>query len=292
MGNIFNIILVYPITNVLVAIYQGLLYVHIPYALGFAIMLLTVLIRIILLPLTASQLRASKKMQELTPHISKLKEKHKNDAKTLQAEQMKLYKEHGVNPAAGCIPAVIQLPIIFALYAVLRQIVNVNPKTGIATINKILYIPSLHLHGMWDQHFFGLPLGQSPSKLLHSYGILIFLIPIVTAGLQLLQSRMMFAVQPKPAPTLPEKNKKGKELDKIASDKAAAPKQDDFAQVFQTQSLFMLPIIIGYSSFAFPAGISLYWNTFTIFGIIQQYMLQGWGGLQPWIDKVTGKIYG
>jgi len=173
---------------------------------------------------------------------------------------------------------------------VLRQIVNANAKTGITTINKILYFPSLRLHGMWDQHFFGLPLGQSPSKLIQTFGILIILIPIVTAGLQLIQSKMMFGSQntknhesnsAKASSDKLELAKNTKKEKQSLSKQTGKPadKQDDFAQVFQTQSLFMLPIIIAYSSFVFPAGISLYWNTFTIFGIIQQYKISGWGGL-------------
>ena len=92
MGNIFNLLLIQPMINILVGIYDGLTYLHIPSALGFSIILLTVVIRFILYPLTTSQLKASKKMQELTPHINKLKDKHKNDAQRLQSETMALYK--------------------------------------------------------------------------------------------------------------------------------------------------------------------------------------------------------
>src|SRR5882762_10091760 len=110
---LFNTLLVTPIENILVALYQLLHVLHIPYALGFAIIGLTIIVRFILYPLTHSQLKTSKKMQAITPHINKLKEKHKGDAKTLQAETMKLYKEHGVNPLAGCLPIIIQLPLIW-----------------------------------------------------------------------------------------------------------------------------------------------------------------------------------
>jgi len=120
---LFNIILVNPLLNVLVAIYQGLTLLHVPGALGFSIILLTILIRLLLYPITGSQLKASKKMQDLHPHLSKLKAKHKGDAKTLQQETMKLYKEHGVNPAAGCLPLLVQLPIFWGLYTVLQQVV-------------------------------------------------------------------------------------------------------------------------------------------------------------------------
>lgn len=283
--NIFNLILIQPITNVLVAIYQGLLYLHVPSPLGFSIIGLTVVIRFILLPLTKSQLQASKKMQAVQPHVSNLKEKHKGDAKMLQAETMKLYKEHGINPIAGCLPALVQLPIIFALYNVLRQIVNPNQKAVLLSINKMLYTPSLHLHHVWDAHFFGLPLGQTPSKLLASYGFLILLIPVATALFQMIQAKMMFPPQKK------------KEPEKALAKTTEIPEkktntQEDFAAAMQTQSIFIIPLVIGYSSFTFPLGLSLYWNTFTIFGIIQQYQINGWGGMQSWITIMKSKLQG
>src|SRR5258706_5972255 len=164
--NFFNTIFIWPILNILVAIYQGVLALHIPYALGFAIIILTILIRLILYPLTASQLKTSQKMQQITPHVNKLKEKHKNDAKTLQAETMKLYKEHGVNPAAGCLPLLIQFPIIISLYQVLSHVVGTKPAVLVSEINKVLYFPFFKLHAPMDQNFFGLPLGKNPQTLL------------------------------------------------------------------------------------------------------------------------------
>lgn len=284
--NIFNLILVQPITNILVAIYQALLSLHVPSPLGFSILTLTITIRFLLLPLMKSQLQASKKMQAVQPHVSLLKEKHKGDAKMLQSETMKLYKEHGVNPVAGCLPALIQLPIIFALYNVLRQVVNPDQKAVLIAINKMLYTPSLHLHHVWDAHFFGLPLGQAPSKLLPSYGWLILLVPLVTAFLQMIQAKMMFPQQKKKESdtALAVINQKSTD---IPAKKTTT--QEDFAAAMQTQSIFIIPLVIGYSSFTFPLGLSLYWNTFTIFGIIQQYSINGLGGLQVWVDKLRHK---
>ena len=83
---------------------------------------------------------------------------------------------------------------------------------------------------------------------------------------------------------LPEK-KKGEK--KASSAKASEDKKQDgaseFAQAFQTQSLYIFPLMLGYLSYSFPIGLSLYWNTFTLFGILQQYQISGWGALGPWI---------
>jgi YidC/Oxa1 family membrane protein insertase len=246
-----------------VGIYHVVVGAHIPYALGFSIIFLTIIIRLVLYPLTASQLRATQKMQKVTPHINKLKEKHKNDAKMLQQETMRLYKEHGINPAAGCLPMLIQFPIIIALYTVLQQVVRANSGMLVTQINKIVYFPFLKITKPWDENFFGLHLGKSPENLMNTFGFLILLVPLITIIFQLIQSKMMF-------PVVSKKENDGK-------------KEDDFASAMQTQSLYVLPLIIGFTSFKFPMGLSLYWNTFTIFGIIQQYRIQGWGGLIEWL---------
>lgn len=267
--NIFNTVLVWPLLNVLVASYQVLFYLHVPYALGFSIIVLTAVIRLILYPFMASQLKVSHKMQKLAPHISKLKEKHKNDAKRLQVETMALYKEHGVNPVAGCLPALVQLPIIWGLYTVLQHVVDpkVSPVQISEQVNKIVYLSSLKLTTPWDPYFFGIPLGKSPSDLLSTLAVIAILVPFITAALQFIQSKMMIskAVEEKAIV------KKGQTEEK---------KTEDFASAFQTQSLYIFPVMIGFFSYTLPVGLSLYWNTFTLFGILQQYRIQGgWGGL-------------
>ncbi|MEK7160224.1 MAG: YidC/Oxa1 family membrane protein insertase, partial [Patescibacteria group bacterium] len=76
---------------------------------------------------------------------------------------------------------------------------------------------------------------------------------------------------------------------KLSTEKKGEKKPDDFATAFQTQSLYIFPIMIGFFSYTFPIGLSLYWNTFTIFGIMQQYKISGLGGLKEWKDKLNGK---
>ncbi|HEX8932219.1 MAG TPA: YidC/Oxa1 family membrane protein insertase [Patescibacteria group bacterium] len=263
---IFDVLLVKPIINLLVIFYHGLTYVHIPYALGFSIILLTVFIRLLMYPLTAKQLQVSKKMQELAPHMAKIKEKHKGDAKRQQEATMALYQEHKINPAAGCLPMLIQIVVlIFGLYPTLMKIVNLKAKEIVTFVNHAVYVPNLQIHQAWDTSFFGLTLGHTPGQLWTTVGPLILLVPIATGFFQFLQSKMMAPVTPNVALT-------------VKSDK-----QDDFATTFQKQSLYLLPVMIGFFSWNFSIGLSLYWNTFTIFGIIQQYQVSGLGGLSEWI---------
>lgn len=266
MGNIFEILFINPITNVLVASYKLLSLMGIPFALGFSIIVLTVIIKIVLWPFVSAQIKSASKMQKLTPHMSVLKEKHKGDKKKQQEELMKLYKDHGINPAAGCLPLIIQLPVIWSLYNVLDTIVKVQSVGAIDKINKILYFDFLKLPSVWDTSFFGFALAASPSKLLSSAPYLL-LIPVLTGVLQFVLSKMMMSE----STLLPVKTDK---------------KEDDFQTTFQKQSLFLFPAMIGFFSFSLPIGLSLYWNTFTIFGILQQYLLIGPGAARPWFEKI------
>ncbi len=257
----FDIILIHPIVNLLVVIYHLFIFLHIPSALGFSIIALTCVIRGVLVPFTNASLRSSKQMQELTPHLTKVKERHKGDSQRIQQETMRLYKEHGVNPFMGCLPMLLQIPIAWSLYSVLQKVAGLAPKEIVSYINGIVYHPSLALTHAWDTMFLGIPLGKSPHALWGTFGIFVLLLPLITAALQFIQSKMML---PKPTGEKIAKKKDG---------------QDDFAQAFQTQSLYLIPVMIGYASFNFPLALSLYWNTFTIFGILQQYLLHGAGGL-------------
>ncbi len=266
---IFNTLLIQPIINILVIFYHLLTWAHIPYALGFSIVLLTVFIRLLLYPLTTKQLQMSKKMQELVPHMNKIKEKHKGDMKKQQEATMALYREHNVNPAAGCLPGLVQIVILlFGLYPALREIVSLNAHTIVSTVNGLVYFPGLKLTAPWSTDFFGLFIGKTPAQLFTIIGPIILLIPVFTGVLQFIQSKMMAPATATGAITVKNESK-----------------PDDFATTFQKQSLYLLPVMIGFFSWNFSIGLSLYWNTFTIFGIIQQYLVAGPGGLADWTKK-------
>ena len=271
---IFNTLLVHPLINALVAIYQALYYLHVPGALGLSIILLTVLIRFIMYPLTVAQIKTSQEMMKIQPLINKLKEKYKKDPKRLQQEQMALFKEHGVNPAAGCLPSLIQIVIlVFGFYPAILKIFALKPKETVSAINHIVYFDPIRLTHIWDTNFFGIPLGAMPADLMKSMAIVAILIPVITAVLTFIQTKMMMPEAP---------------IEKAVKPKSGTP---DFSQAIQKQMLYMSPLLIGFVSFRFAIGLSLYWNTFTIFGIIQQYKVQGLGGLASWAKylNIQGK---
>ena len=98
---------------------------------ALSIVILVVLMRLILVPLFIKQMHATRKMTALAPQVAELKKKYKGDKQKLNEETMKLYKENGANPLAGCLPVVAQLPVFFALFGVLRAIAEDQPKYGL-----------------------------------------------------------------------------------------------------------------------------------------------------------------
>lgn len=273
--DLFNLIFFGPVINLLVLIFQGLQTIHIPGALGFSIIILTVLIRVLVWPFMTSQIKATKKMAELKPHLQELKKQHKDDKKALAAAQMALYKEHGVNPAGGCLPALIQIPVFIALY---QAIINILPGAGgnIDKINSLLYFPQFKLSSALDPNFFGLNLGVKPADF-GKYGVLLLLVPLVTAALTFIQSKMTL---PKPVKHYPSDSpKEGKEKEGLEESMGAV----------QSQMVYLMPIMIGYFAFSFPIGLAVYWNVYTILGIWQQHRVAGWGGLESLVAKVKSQ---
>lgn len=274
IGDIFNLLFFGPTINLLVLILRGLEFLHIPGALGFSIILLTIIIRLIIWPFMGTQLRSAKKMADLKPHLDVLKQNHGKDKQALAAAQMALYKEHGVNPAGGCLPALIQIPVIWALYQTIFAFFS--GQAGLDQINSTLYFPNLHLLSVPNLNFLGLDLAVKPSDFAH-YGWFLLLIPLLTALLQFLQSKMMIPKAVKEYPSDSPKEKKEKEG------------KEDMATSMQSQMMYMMPVMIGYFAFTFPLGVALYWNTLTIMSIFQQYFISGWGGLEDWVQKLSSR---
>lgn len=260
MGQLFNNLFITPILNVLVVFYSGLYALHIPGALGFAIILLTVGIRFILHPFFKQQIHTARKMSEIKPQLDKLQAQYKKDPKRLQAEQLKLYKEHDLNPATGCLFLIIQIPVFIGLYSTLNMFLrNGIGEKVTSEINHVLYSPALKINHVIDPIFFGYNLALTPQKA----GVwFYYLIPVVTALLQYWQAKVTTQ------PTAPTKAivKNGKESP------PAGGKSDmggDFQKAMNTQMKYIFPFMIGYFAFTLPVGLSLYWNIFSLFSILQ-----------------------
>lgn len=257
--NFFTTVFVFPILNLLVFFYKIFLFIRIPGAFGLAIIALTVVIRLLLHPFFKQQLETSKKMQDLKPHLDRVSAKHKNDKKRLQEEHMKLYQQAGINPAAGCLFMIVQIPVFIALYNTLSLfLLNGNGVKIISQINKVLYHPILKIQAI-DPWFFGFNLALTPAKSGHWY---YYALPVITALLQYFQTTAMTPASP---PTI--EVKEAKKNTSGVNDK----KEDtgDFQKAMNTQMKFIFPLMIGWFSYTLPVGLSLYWNIFSIFSIMQ-----------------------
>lgn len=271
---IFNELFFKPIFNLLVVILRGLEFVGVPGALGLAIIILTIIIRMLIWPFMATQLKSARKMADLKPHLDVLKKKHKDNKQDLASAQMALYKEHGVNPAGGCLPALIQFPIIIALYQSISVLFDFSK--GMDYVNSWIYSPSWFFDKFPDPGFLGLNLASKPSDYATA-GMVVLSVPIITALLQFMQSKMMLPpATVKEYPTDSKKEKKEKE------------EAQDTMSAVQSQMTYLMPIMIGYFSWTFPIGLAVYWNAFTILGMVQQYRISGWGGMEGWVKKVRG----
>lgn len=271
--NLFDTVLINPILNLLIVFYGLLNTAKIPGSLGFAIIILTLIIRFALWPLTTQQLKSSKKMAELKPHLEKIKVTHGHDKVRHQQEISRLYKEHGVNPLSGCLPLVLQIPVFIALYQVLLKFVNLTNSELLAGINDRIYFAALKLQNVPDTNFFGLSLSSKPNEWAN-IGPFILLIPVLTGVFQFVQSKMLVSADTK-KPERPLKNKKEDNKEGL---------EDSMAQM-QSQMALIMPAMIAFFSYGFPVGLSLYWNTFTIVGIVQQYKIMGAGSLNKYLPE-------
>ncbi len=251
---IFNPIFFYPITNLLLIFYKLFLLLRVPGAFGFSIIALTVLVRMLLHPFFKQQLETAKKMQDLKPHLDKLSAKHKKEPQKLQQEQMKLYQEAGINPASGCLFMVLQLPIFIALYQALYEpFKHGSLAVAVQQLNKIAY--SFTKISVIDPWFFGLNLSIAPAKAGHW---IYFAVPVITAILQYYQVKLSTPqMQPQAQPEQKDGNEK--------KDDSGG----DFQKAMNTQMKFIFPLMIGWFSYTLPVGLSLYWNIFSIFSIVQ-----------------------
>lgn len=263
--NFFNQFLVIPTMNILAVFYFIFNSLHLPGAFGLAIIALVVLVRLVLHPIFVRQIAMQKKMQVLKPHLERIQTQHKKDPKRLQEEQMKLYKEHGFNPATGCLPMLIQFPIFIGLYSTLNLLLQHGASAkAIAEINKVLYVPALKFNQI-DPYFLGFNLAVSPQ---HSGQMYYMIVPVITGALQYLQGRYtMPGAMPVEEPAHAKKGDK-----KLAKANQEEPKKEsggEFQKAMNMQMKYFLPLLLAYFSYTLPVGLSLYWNIFSIFSILQ-----------------------
>lgn len=237
LGFLWTTVCYQPIYNVLILL-TSILPFH---DLGFAILLLTILIRTILLIPSQKALVSQRRMNELQPKLNKIKEKYKDNQEMIAKETMALWKEYKVNPFGSCLPLLIQFPILIALFYVIQD--GLNPNTAY-----LLYEPLKN----FDVHSINVIfLGFLDLTKVNAIAL-----PLFVGGLQFLQMKLSFVKNKKKDEVKPEKNKPGSEMEMASK-----------------SMIYFMPVMIALFTASVPAGVGLYWSISTLYGIIQQLVV-------------------
>ncbi len=239
-----------------------------------AIVLMTILIRLVTIRLSSRQIVSQKRMQILAPELreltKELQRRYKGDRMAIQQATQAFYKERGVSPTAGCLPSLLQMGLLFPMYWVIRDgLTNFDPSAmlKVAGINLVPSIncpnPDQYVNGVLDKAIpcintvvLGINVGQP--QVLFDLPLVIFTLGVsalaLAAGLlQFIQSRMLMP---------------------------PAAENDPSASTQRTMMVIFPFFSIIYGGFL-PAGLFVYWITTSVFSIVQQYLIVGWGSMFP-----------
>jgi YidC/Oxa1 family membrane protein insertase len=223
------------LTNPFIVILLGL-YNIFASNLGLAIIAFTVLVRIVIFPLTRASLETSKRTQMVAPEMKEIRELYKGDREKMAQAQMELYRKYGINPAAGCLPVVAQMPILFGLYGAIQAALSQTPLQLVDLYHRLMVpdmaqITPLHTRFLWLN--LGLP---DP----------IFILPILMVVTTWLQMRL----------TMPP----------------VTDSSDPMASSMKMMTT-IFPVMMGFFSLNFASGMSLYWVLGNVLGILQYSLL-------------------
>ncbi len=201
---------------------------------ALSIIVFTILVKLLLYPLNLQQIRSSKAINEIQPKLKELQEKYKNDKETLAAKQMDLYKQHHINPMAGCLPLLIQLPIIFALFGTLRDPIQYVFNNDAAMANEALSKGFLWIKDLAAPDTLSLLIPSATGFI----GALPGIMPILAAAITYWQMNSMYDGQ--------QVNEQMKTMNKI------------------------LPFVILFTGRTLSAGVLIYWIISSLFQLVQQ----------------------
>ncbi|TKY67338.1 Inner membrane protein PPF-1 [Spatholobus suberectus] len=246
---------------VLKVLKDGLSAVHVPYAYGFAIILLTVIVKAATLPLTKQQVESTLAMQNLQPKIKAIQERYAGNQERIQLETSRLYRQAGVNPLAGCFPTLVTIPVWIGLYQALSNVAN---------------------EGLLTEGFFWIPSLGGPTTIAarQSGAGISWLFPFVDGHPPLgWQDTAAYLVLPILLV-----------VSQYVSMEIMKPPQTDPSQKNSLLVLKFLPLMIGYFSLSVPSGLTIYWFTNNVLSTAQQVWLRKYGGAKPVVDENAGGI--
>ncbi len=265
---------------------------------ALAIIVFTIVIRTILAPLFIRQIRSQKEMQRMQPLVREVQRKHKGNRQKISEETMALYKEHGVNPAAGCLPVILQLPILFALYQALIRasgVINFTPNDG----NRQALAEWVERAGLTPlaNNNFQVPVGgpcDAPSDFSSLLPINCQLIDPISltervdttigwlAGLDLAQIDTVFAVPLFGGFALSFLAVIAAILQFVQVKMTSPrPNPEDPTSGMTATMTYTFPLLTIVWGGIFPSGLILYWIVYTAYLVVQQFLIMGWGNLFP-----------
>ncbi|MCC7077316.1 MAG: YidC/Oxa1 family membrane protein insertase [Acidimicrobiia bacterium] len=225
---------------------------------GVAIIILTLLIRLALYPIMSRSTRSMRKMQQLQPHVKKLQEKYKNDRQKLSEEQMALFKANNVSPISGCLPLLIQMPILLAMF----RVINGARGGGDLGVPSTTYLPPnsdltadlqhVTLENPGAAMFLGMDLALTPFQAVSEFGILPAIPYFIVVALIVLTGWY--------------------QQKQIQARNDASKSQQDVPQAMRTMTR-IFPIFFGLISLSLPAGVNIYFLTSNLFQVGQQYLI-------------------
>ncbi len=236
---------VWPLAKALIWLDRVLKSWGIPYDWGFAIILFTLIIKLVTLPLTVSQIRGMQAQREIQPKVQELQKKYGNDRNRLSQEQMKLYQEAGVNPLSGCLPLIIQMPILFGLYAAL---VTIGPFLQDAAFFWIpnLAFPTTAIGMAWITTAW--QSGWQPMPGFNDYSGYYVLIAYLVLPILLMVTQFVMQKWMSPMPT-----------------------SNDSSSRTTQQVTLLMTFMFGFFTLTVPAGLTLYWVTSNLLQMLQQW---------------------
>ncbi|WP_018654243.1 membrane protein insertase YidC [Actinomadura flavalba] len=215
------------------------------WAWGGAIILLTVLLRLVMVPLFVKQIHASRKMQELNPKVQALRKKYKNDKQRMNQEVMKLYQENGANPIAGCLPLLVQLPVFIGLFQVLKRVSDAKEGQGVFAVTPDL-VQSAQRANIFGAHI--------PDTFLNAWSDKAWSAIVITGIAVIISSCTTFFT--------------------VRASMKRQPVTDDQNPMMQAQKMmvFLAPLF-GLFGIGFPLGVLMYWVTSNSWTLVQQHYI-------------------
>ena len=244
MIEFFYTILYEPLLNGLMFLYK-----EIPGAdMGIAIIILTIIIKIILFWPTLSSIKSQKNLQEIQPQLNEIKKKYANNKEEQSKQLMAFYKQNKVNPFSSCLPLLIQLPILWALYRVFWNGLQLDPETSFLATDQVA-----RLYGYLRDYFAALTIDTTFLGFVDLAENKNIVLALMAGIAQFFQSWLIT---------------KRKKKDEIPNVKGA--KDEKLASAMTKQMVYFMPIITVIFGYQFPAGLTLYWLVSTLFMIGQQ----------------------